>query len=79
MMGTVVSQDVTARPEGPPGDLPSFQFVHERRGLLFCLWRKHPIDRAAHAETGQFGKTPAAFSAHAERRGDLFNRRIADC
>ena len=78
MMRPIVSQHVAARSQRPPGDLLFLQFVHKHRRLFFRLRRKHPIDRAADAEAGQFSETFAAFGTHAERRCDLFNRRIAD-
>ena len=77
MMLGVVGEHVAAGTERTPADARLVQFVYDRRRLFFSFRRDDPVDRAADAQTRQFGKPAPAFGAHAEPGGDLFERSVA--
>src|SRR5690242_1146623 len=77
MMIVVVRQHVAAGTEWTPTNPRLIQFVNNSRRLFFGFRRNHPIDRAADTQTRQLRESLPALSAHADSRGDLFQRAVA--
>src|SRR5687768_14526960 len=77
VMIVIVGKDVASRSQRTPTDTRLVQLMNNRRRLLFGFRRDDPIDRTADAQAGEFCETASAFGAHAEPRGDLFERLVA--